>query len=486
MLIRTAAIVVCVAVAPAAAQTFSRVETRPGLGTMDHILAVADLNGDGLDDLLLGDKFHSEPHFTAADRLRKAPLRIFVSHGDGTFTYAPELVDGEIMAHHAVVVTDDFNLDGKFDLAVFDQGAYESARSLGFGNPPQLFVSCPDGVLRPLDSLELAVRDLHARVPDALQEPAGPGDLHLKSATSGDIDADGDPDIWVESSGGANSDSHFIVNNGDGSFTSDLDRAPATLLHNPHPEYWRHQIGHLVDIDNDDDLDLALGQMRDLDPTHINQFSIVLVNDGSGRFTTRIELPHPAFNDGHTRVTGLTHFDVNSDGLQDLLLVHERNDDGPAGVVPFTGRYVQVLINAGHGSFSDESTTRMGDQDATTPETAQGFAVPQMHDVDRDGCPDLVMANSKSAVRVDAPLVYLDNGRGQFSAMPPGPFTGGDRHFGYFAAPVDANGDGVVDFVVPQHDNGPDGEWRTGDDFTTLVTLVNTTADRPIRCEANP
>ena len=304
MLIRTAAIVLCVAVAPVAAQTFSRVETHPGLGTMGHILAVTDLNGDGLDDLLLGDKVHSEPPSTAADRLRKVPLRIFISHGDGTFTYAPELVDGEIMAHHAVVVANDFNMDGKADLAVFDAGAYDSAMSVGFGNPPQLFVSCPDGVLRPLNSLELAVRDLHARVPDALQPPAEPGDLHLKSATSGDIDGDGDPDIWVESSGGANHDSHFIVNNGDGSFTSDRARAPATLLHNPDPEYWRHQVGHLVDIDNDDDLDLALGQMRDLDPTHVNQFSIVLVNDGTGHYRTRIELPHPDFNQGYTLLAG--------------------------------------------------------------------------------------------------------------------------------------------------------------------------------------
>ena len=481
MLIRTV-VALCVAAVPAAAQTFSRIETRPGLGTMGRVHAVADLNGDGLDDLLLGDHVQSEPGFTAADRLRKVPLRIFVSDGGGTFTYAPELVDGEILAHVAVVVADDFNMDGKADLAVFDAGAYDSARSLGFGNPPQLFVSCPDGVLRPLNSLEMAVRGMHARVPDALQEPAEPGDLHLKSATSGDIDGDGDPDIWVESSGGANMDSHFIVNNGNGSFTSDPERAPAALLHNPAPEYWRHHVGDLADVDNDGDLDLALGQMRDLDPTHINQFSIVLVNDGTGHFTTRTELPHPAFNDGHTRVTGLTHSDVNDDGLQDLLLVHERNDDGPPGVIPFTGRYVQVLINAGDGSFSDESTTRMGDQSATTPETAQGFAVPQMHDVDRDGCLDLVMADSKSAVRVDAPLVYRNNGRGQFSAMLSAPFTGGDHYFGYFATPVDTNGDGVVDFVVPQHDNGPDGEWMTGDDFTTLVTLLNTTPAGPERC----
>ena len=97
MPIRTAVLVLCVGVAPVAAQTFSRVETRPGLGTMEHVLAVADLNGDGLEDLLLGDKVHSEFHFTAADRLRKVPLRIFISganveehfmvnNSDGTFT----------------------------------------------------------------------------------------------------------------------------------------------------------------------------------------------------------------------------------------------------------------------------------------------------------------------------------------------------------------------------------------------------------------
>ena len=161
MPIRTAAIVLCVAVAPAAAQTFSRVETQPGPGTIEHVLAVADLNGDGLDDPLLGDWVRSESPTTAADRLRKVPLRIFVSNGDGTFTYAPELVDGEIMANRAVVVVDYFNLDGKADLAVFDAGAYEPARGVFSGNPPQLYVSCPDGVLRPRNSLELAVRDLH-------------------------------------------------------------------------------------------------------------------------------------------------------------------------------------------------------------------------------------------------------------------------------------------------------------------------------------
>ena len=255
---------------------------------------------------------------------------------------------------------------------------------------------------------------------------------------------------------------------------------------------------HLADLDDDGDLDLALGQIRDLDPTHINQFSIVLVNDGAGHYPARIELPHPPFNDGYTAVNALTHFDVNGDGVQDLILVHHRNDDGPPDVIPWTGRYIQVLINRGTPSrvlrrhrsmsFADETPTWMGEQSATVPQrNADGveltnYAEPKIHDVDRDGCADLVMSRSQEEVGTDAPLVYRNNGSGQFEAMPPEPFAGSDRYFALYAVPADVNGDGVIDFVVPRRHDGPDRRPRTADDFGTLVTLLNTTPPGPVRC----
>ena len=479
------AIAVLVEFASVHAQTFERVTTQPGLGRLDRVLAVADLDGDGRDDILAGgldeyDAYYATMTVTPEDRFTRTPLHVFLGEGDGSFSHAPELVEGTIAVRSPIVVADDFNGDGRADLAVFDEGVYVFAVRKGYGNPPQLLLISPDGRLRPSDALADAVRREHARR-DPIDGLSGPADLHLKSATSGDIDGDGDMDLWVESTGGSNVASHFTVNNRDGTFTIEPARTSDKVLRNNPPDYWRHTGNELVDLDNDGDLDLALGQSR------AGSVGVVLVNDGTGYYPARIELPLPTgFNDGHTRVSWLTHFDVNEDGFQDLLFVHRRLYEGPTTEIPDTGRYIQVLINRGAASFSDETPTWMGDQSATTPErNADGEplyndGVPSMHDVDRDGCTDLVVSGTR--VRTESPLVYRNDGTGRFEAISPVPFAGSDRYFGFGAVPADVNGDGAVDFVVPHRDIGPDGHFGTVDDFTTLITLLNTTPGGQSRC----
>ena len=460
--------------------TFSRVATQPDLGRFDRVFAVADLDGDGRDDILAGgldeyDAYYATMTVTPEDRFSKTPLHVFVGEGDGSFSHAPELVEGTIAVRSPIVVADDFNGDGRADLAVFDEGVYVFAVRKGYGNPPQLFLSSPDGRLRPSDALADAVRREHAR-----QAPfdglSGPADLHLKSATSGDIDGDGDMDLWVESHGGRNVSSHFMVNNGDGTFTSERARVSYEALRGP-PDF-RQWVGNdIVDLDNDGDLELVLGVQS---PGNFGLAvpSIVLVNDGTGHYPTSIDLPRPPLNEGYTRVSWLTHFDVDADGFQDLLLTHRRLYEGPTNEIPDTGRYIQVLINRGGTSFSDETPTWMGDQSATTPERdAEGNELfndgaPRMHDVDRDGCADLVMSRGHAPVRNQSPLVYRNDGSSRFQAMSPVPFAGSDRHFGWGAVPADVNGDGAIDFVAAQRDLG----------HGLLVTLLNTTPAGSVRC----
>ena len=395
------------------------------------------------------------------------------------------------------MVADDFDGDGRTDLAVFDAGVYVADNpchddetrtcSSGFGNPPQLFLSSPDGRLRPSEALADAVRREHALRPRPRY--SGPADLHLKSATSGDIDGDGDVDLWVDSIGGANVYSHFMVNNGDGTFTVDEARAPTELRWNP-PEGWYHLEGHLVDLDNDGDLDLALGQSREILPSTVNQFSIVLLNDGTGHYPVRIELPRPAFNEGFTSVTGQTHFDVTRRRIPGPADGAHAQRQRAADAIPFTGRYVQVLVNRGGGSFGDETRAWMGDQSTTTGERTRdgrplhNGAQPRMHDVDRDGCPDLIMSRGDVWVGAESPLVYRNDGSGRLQAMSPVPFVGSGRRFGQSAVPADVNGDGAIDFVVPYLNNGPDREDGTADDFGMLVTLLNATSAVPVRCGA--
>ena len=192
------AAVLLTAAAALAQVAFSRVITQPGLGPIElaHVLAVADLNGDGRDDILAGGLFEYDAYathtLTPEDRFVKSTLHVFVGVGDGSFEHAPELIEGTIAVRSPIVVADDFNTDGRADLAVFDEGVYVFAVRRGYGNPPQLFLSSLDGRLRPSDALADAVRREHELrlPPDGFV--AGPADLHLKSATSGDIDGDGD------------------------------------------------------------------------------------------------------------------------------------------------------------------------------------------------------------------------------------------------------------------------------------------------------
>ncbi len=103
-----------------------------------------------------------------------------------------------------------------------------------------------------------------------------------------------------------------------------------------------------------------------------------------------------------------------------------------------------------------------------------GEALPVLHDINRDGCPELVMTNQTAPTTRRTPVAYRNNGRGQFRRMSPETFLAPPHDWGHSLMPADVNGDGLVDLVYPAFD------FDTGE--MALVTLLNRTRPRPIRC----
>ena len=149
--------------------TFTTIETENALTRPHRVVAVADWNGDGLDDLVAFPwvEHSNDP----ADRHQTAPLAILLAQPDATFSrlLAPGLT---VEARDPIVLVEDFNQDGTPDMAVFDAGVYATAESTGYGNPPQLLLSRPDFTHELSSALADAVAaHRHSLGPDLPGEP---------------------------------------------------------------------------------------------------------------------------------------------------------------------------------------------------------------------------------------------------------------------------------------------------------------------------
>ena len=81
--IAAAAAVVALASVTVSGQTFERVETQTRFREMNHVFAVTDVDGDGLDDFVVGGQIETAEDLTPRDRLRKAQLRSSRAMGTG-------------------------------------------------------------------------------------------------------------------------------------------------------------------------------------------------------------------------------------------------------------------------------------------------------------------------------------------------------------------------------------------------------------------
>jgi hypothetical protein len=355
---------------------------------------------------------------------QKMPCRVFRPQPDGSIVDVTRQMFGAGALPGAVaprvIVTGDFDEDGRVDVFVAAQG-WDSFPFPGEVNV--LLLSNSDGTYT----------DASANLP---QQPDFTHD-----AAVGDINGDGHLDIYVGNINGQQSvGPYFLIGAGDGTFTRVASSLPATMT----SLLEKFTASGLVDIDGDQRPDLVLGTHGDggfLD-------SVVLFNNGSGGFTARprLVLPDGPLGRGNTVVQGVGVIDINRDGRMDLILPSSQYST-------FTGLGLQVLVNQGGGVLSDESTARLGAAAART--TGSPYQAPRFEDFNDDGLVDFYFSNGPIE---DVPRYFLGNADGTWEPVAPSALP---RGYGVGVSAVKFDADSRVDLLQINHYTDGDVIYRS-------------------------
>jgi hypothetical protein len=313
------------------------------------------------------------------------------------------------------IVAADFDLDGRIDLAVANQGKVGA-----LNDSISVLLNLGGGAFGP----QIPLR-------------TGEGPYAICAA---DLDGDGDPDLVAANRSG--STVTVLINDGHAAFAN--TSSPTVGLY---PTDVR-----AADLDRDGDLDLVVSNIL---TTNVS----VLINNGDGTFLPKVD--YPITDAGNT----VCPADVNGDLFPDLAV------GGPFGV--------DLLINNGNGTFHPGGqvgfgTSRNyinsadfdgdGDVDLVTTDLMQskisvflnngdgsfpapiGYTVPDWGDqvvpadLDNDGDIDLAASLNFTGQLI----VLLNDGAGNFSIETT--YDAGDRSVGVCV--TDINGDGDLDVAV--------------------------------------
>jgi len=379
-----------------------------GTGNYPQSVAIGDLNGDGKPDLV-----------TTSASSGPGTASVLLGNGNGSFRPRTDFGTG---SNPYFVAIGDLNGDGKPDLAVANAYAYTVSVLPGGG----------DGSFGPKTDYgtgnyprSVAIGDLDGDgKPDLVTSNAGPstvsvwlgnGDESFGPNTEfragsnpvavaiGDVNGDGKPDLAVANAGTC-SDNFGTVSvwpgNGDGSFGP---RSNFGTAGNPRSV----AIG---DLNGDGKPDLVTANASS-GPGTVS----VLLGNGVGSFG-----PKTDFGTG-TYPYSVAIGDFNGDGKPDLVTANNGSNT------------VSILLGNGDGSFGPSTDFATGDSYSNPVSVAIG-------DLDRDGRPDLAVANSGH----NTVAVLLGNGDGSF-----GPKTEfGTGSYCYSVAIGDLNRDGKPDLVT--------------------------------------
>ncbi len=220
-------------------------------------ITAADLNNDGILDLVAGD-------------FGNGSLFIKLGCGDGSFS--SQVSFANVATYTGGIITNDFNNDGKLDIATAGVGSGTGQLSIAFGNG--------NGTFR-------------AAVLTGVTGSTSGHDLD-----AGDIDRDGVTDLIVSGIGGGVGVNYFFKGTGAGTFSLVRSFSNGTVASGD---------THIGDLNGDGALDLVTAAGAG------NTASVALGN-GDGTFGVST-----AYNVGTTYTGEVDIADLNSDGILDLI-----------------------------------------------------------------------------------------------------------------------------------------------------------------------
>jgi len=397
-------------------------------------IAAADVNGDGILDVVVGETVDIGP---------LATLAVMINTGDGNFA-APVIYDaapGGRFGSTAVALADLDN-DGDVDLiggglyenGSIDNGAVTIRRNNGngtFGAAEIILFTNPNFVSQP------------------------------KEITTGFLNGDGFADIVAAVPSGRAIEGFVVVNsNGSGGFNTpvyyeasqqtfdvavvDLDKdghgdvitvansSAAVTVHKnlgngSFPVLTRYEVASLsdavesADIDNDGDIDIVVNGVVDI----VSNDGVVkiLKNNGNGTFAPAIDYtPTRTFGDMKLR-------DINGDGFLDLVLAPN------ACCSPY---HFGTALNLGNGTFAPTVVTEVFSCGDGTIDAA---------DLDGDGDLDIVLTEEETCFgSTDNHIFIFRNDGNQNFVRMPDIILHGDLPHGLALA--DVTGDGRIDIIT--------------------------------------
>jgi hypothetical protein len=388
----------------------------PLTGLFSHAM-YADINRDGHVDFV---RTHE-----ANDGVRR-PLQVMMGGQGGTFTDETASVITNAQPGLLVtrkILTGEFNGDGWPDFFLINHGVDAPPFS---GEYPQLFLSNGDGTLRYAPDFE--------------------GAQYTKfnhGGAAADIDGNGTVDLLVANP----TQPFFLLNDGSGHFTKNVNRLPTALTGTPFYE------AELVDVDADGFIDLLTGAGE---PGYA---SAVYWGSSSGYYRSSSSTVLPPSPQHRCCVLDFAVDDLDRDGRRDIVI------DSSGLESPDDVRYLQLLRQTALRTFADQTTSRI-----SMDISLRTFDYFRAQDINDDGAIDLLVDDKSDMVYGE--YAWTNNGSGVFK-----PYAGPVNPSIPRRSKSDFNADGKSDLLWRNQVTGADTIWKSANSalrqsITGVTTLT--------------